>query len=277
MSKKSKKEVRVAFMLPGQLNAELKRLPLVFLPVAPLEWHGPHLALGMDAFGAEWAALAVARRVGGVVMPTLVMGTERERPPQMLESLGFARSDYVVGMNFPKAKGLYKSFYFPEEVFAVALRGHLELCIEHGYQHIFIVNGHGAANQIETIRRLAIEFSHKLKGVTVGCALAFPKSAAITKSAGHGGALETSLMMYKSPPQADLSKLPPKSRKLKYTDYSIVDSGGFDGKPGPGHAVPPNDDPRLLSTRKFGRRVAEETVNDLVQDVAKAFGLRRRA
>lgn len=277
MSKASKKEIRVAFMLPGQLNAELKRLPLVFLPVAPLEWHGPHLALGMDAFNAEWAALALARRVGGVVMPTLFMGTERERPPKMLASLGFDSGAYVVGMNFPKAKGLYKSFYFPEEVFAVALRGHLELCIDHGYKYIFVVNGHGAVNQIETIRRLAIEFSHKVKGVKVGCGLAFPRDAAITKSAGHGGAAETALMMYKSPPQADLSKLPPKSKKLKYADYSIVDSGGFDGEPGPGHTVPPREDPRLVSTLKLGRQVAEATVNDLVQDVTAAFGLRRRA
>ncbi len=155
------KEVRVQYMLPHQLREELKRLPLIFIPLAPLEWHGLHLAIGTDPINAEHVALEIAKRIGGVVLPTLYMGTERERDPKTLESLGFDKSDYVVGMNFFKAKGLYESFYFSEEIFALVLRVHIELCIDHGYRYIYIVSGHGAINHNNVIERLCIEFSNK--------------------------------------------------------------------------------------------------------------------
>ena len=58
-------------------------------------------------------------------MPTLFMGTERERSPAKLESIGFRATDYVVGMDFPR--NTLKSLYAREEVFALALREHLDV------------------------------------------------------------------------------------------------------------------------------------------------------
>lgn len=57
------KEVRVQYMLPHQLREELKRLPLIFISLAPLEWHGLHLAIGTDPINAEHVALEVAKRI----------------------------------------------------------------------------------------------------------------------------------------------------------------------------------------------------------------------
>jgi len=62
-------------MLPHKLREELEKLPLIFIPLAPLEWHGLHLAIGTDPINAECMALEVAKRVGGVVLPTLYMGS----------------------------------------------------------------------------------------------------------------------------------------------------------------------------------------------------------
>jgi creatinine amidohydrolase len=143
-------------MLPGQLLEEREKLPLIFLPLAPLEWHGPHLAVGIDPLNAENTAIALARKIGGVALPTLFMGTERERPPEMLKSLGFQKDDYIVGMDFPTAKGIYNSFYFPEEIFALTVRAHIEQCLGHGYKYVFIVNGHGAVNHNQVLKRLAL-------------------------------------------------------------------------------------------------------------------------
>ena len=96
------REIRIECLLPGQLNEEQKRCPLVFVPIGPLEYHGPHLPVGTDAINATQCALEACRRLGkGVVHPTLYWGTERERPEWMLESLGFERSDWIVGMDFP--------------------------------------------------------------------------------------------------------------------------------------------------------------------------------
>lgn len=274
MTKNTEKEVRAQYMLPHQLNRELKRLPLIYLPAAPLEWHGPHMALGVDALDAEQVALGLARKLGGVVLPTLYMGTERERTPDMLKSLGFKKTDYVVGMDFPKAKGLYKSFYLPEEVFALALRAFIEQCIAHGYRYIFIVNGHGAVNQIATVERLATEFSHKVKGVMMAQGMAFPEKASREGSAGHACAGEASLLMHYDKRLVDLSRLPPRPRRLRYSDYSIVDGGGFDGSPGPGHTVPDREDPRLYTTPRLGKEFFDETIRELSRKVRDAFGLR---
>jgi creatinine amidohydrolase len=277
MQAKKNKEFRVQFMLPGQLNAELKRVPLIFLPLATLEWHGPHLTVGVDPLNAEMVAQELARRIGGVVLPTLYLGTERERAPQMLRSLGLDTDSHIVGMDFPTIKGLYNSFYFPEEIFALTLRAYIEQCIDHGYRYIYVVNGHGAINHIEVIRRLCIEFSNKAKGVKAAFGTSFPKTLILEGSIAHAGVDETSLMMHYNPEWVDLEALPPQGKKLKYADYAIVDSGGFDGHPGEGHAIPDALDPRTGSNAELGRKLFEQTVTDLADHVRSVFGIRGRS
>lgn len=274
-------------MLPHKLNEELEKLPLIFIPLAPLEWHGLHLAIGTDPINAECMALEVAKRVGGVVLPTLYMGTERERDPKTLESLGFDKSDYVVGMNFFKAKGLYESFYFLEEIFALVLRAHIELCIDHGYRYIYIVSGHGAINHNNVIERLCIEFnnkSNKAKEAKVAVKVAFgisfpiPKEKAKIGGITHAGIEETSLMMYYGDKLGgdklvDLNQLPSIEEKLDYLTYSIVDGGAFLGNPADGHVIPENLDPRVHSSKDLGKKIFENTIKDLTNDVRKVFDL----
>ena len=267
------KERRVQYMLPHELHEEMKKLPLIYLPLAPLEWHGPHLVMGVDPINAEKTALAVAGKTGGVVLPTLYMGTERERPPEMLESLGFKKDEYVVGMDFPNAKGLFKSFYFSEELFSMVVREHIEQCISHGYKSIFIVNGHGAVNHNEVLKRLYIEFSNKYEGIKVAYSISFPDKALVSGLCSHAGIDETSLLMFYDESFADLGKLPNRKRKLKYTDYSIVDSVGFGGKPGKGHTVPDNMDPRNANA-EIGEKLFEEIVEDVHKKVREAFNLK---
>ena len=36
------------FLQPEKILDEMRRCPVVFLPLAPLEWHGPHLPYGVD-------------------------------------------------------------------------------------------------------------------------------------------------------------------------------------------------------------------------------------
>lgn len=269
------KEIRVQYMLPHKLHEELEKLPLIFIPLAPLEWHGLHLAIGTDPINAEHVALEAAKRVGGVVLPTLYMGTERERDPKTLESLGFDKSDYVVGMNFFKAKGLYESFYFSEEIFALVLRAHIELCIDHGYRYIYIVSGHGAINHNNVIERLCIEFNNKDKAkeakvaakVAFGISFPIPKEKAKIGGIAHAGIEETSLMMYygdklEGDKLVDLNQLPSIEEKLDYTTYSIVDGGAFLGNPADGHVIPENLDPRIHSSKNLGKKIFENTIKD---------------
>ncbi len=160
------REIRFECMRPVQLIEERKRSPLIFIPVAPLEYHGPHLPVGMDPINATQCALETCRRLDrGVVLPTVYWGTERERPDWMLESLGFKRDEWVVGMDFPSA--LWPSHYYPEHIFALVLANKIEMMIDHDYKIIVVVNGHGAWNHMETIDRLAKHYSHTTDSLVV--------------------------------------------------------------------------------------------------------------
>src|SRR5436305_468736 len=95
-------ELRLSHLRPAEIQQRLTACPAIYVPLGPLEWHGPHLPLGTDPLNAENVALGVCRRIGGIVWPTQFWGTERERPPALLRALGFEENQYVVGMDFPR-------------------------------------------------------------------------------------------------------------------------------------------------------------------------------
>lgn len=234
-------ETRYEWLRPGQLNARRAQCPLILFPLGPLEYHGPHMPLGTDPLNATFVAHECCRRLGkGVVLPTMYVGTERERDPDMTESLGFKRDDYVVGMDFPSRQ--WNSHYLPEEVFALIVAAETRCLISQGYKYIFIVNGHGAFNHNAVLKRLCIELTHTTPA-TVDFAIAFPEEAAATGAIGHADIAETSLMMHYNESAIDLSTLPPKNIPLKYTDFSVVNGQGFIASE-PDRLVPKVFDPR---------------------------------
>ena len=261
-----KREIRIECLRPGQLNEEQERCPLVFVPIGPLEYHGPHLPVGMDAINATQCALEACRRLGkGVVHPTLYWGTERERPEWMLKSLGFKGSDWIVGMDFPAA--IWKSHYYQEHLFALVVAGAMEMLIEGGYKVIVLVNGHGAWNQLETLDRLAKHYSHTTDSLVVW-RLAATLDVTEKNLAGHADDFETSLMLYyqnavyETDSMVDISQLPDKGVPIHYPDFSIVDGAGFSENPSPDRVV--QTDPREATADK-GKGNFEEMVNLYIQ------------
>ena len=177
------REIRYEWLRPEELLAERGRCPLVFLPVAPLEYHGPHLPLGVDAINATRVAREACRSLGkGVVYPTVHAGTDGDRQAWMLESLGLPRDSLVVGMDFPTAR--WKSHYAPDHVFALLLANGIEGLIEHGYRVVAVVNGHGAASQQETIRRLCAHYTRRTGTVASTSAWPWHRSATTTRRCG---------------------------------------------------------------------------------------------
>ncbi len=55
---------------PNELDAIRVATPIAYLPWGALEWHGPHLPLGVDGLIAEAIAERVIERTGGVLLPT---------------------------------------------------------------------------------------------------------------------------------------------------------------------------------------------------------------
>lgn len=61
---------RYAELLPAELEVLLDRRPLALVPWGALEFHGPHLPLGLDGLVAEAFTARLAERTGGVLFPT---------------------------------------------------------------------------------------------------------------------------------------------------------------------------------------------------------------
>src|SRR5262245_54309666 len=177
---------------PYEIVAGRACLPVASRAIGPLEWHGTHMPLGVDPLHAEAVAIRVAERVGGVVIPTLYWGTERERTPKLLRNIGFQGDEWIVGMDFPPHS--MKSLYSQEDIFGLVIRARLALLVDQQYKLIVIVNGHGAENHLVTLSRLSAEYTAG-RGVKVILITAFEPDPSGITAIGHADALETSLMM----------------------------------------------------------------------------------
>jgi creatinine amidohydrolase len=251
------REVRLEWLRPDEVVAERERIPIVYLPIGPLEWHGPHLPLGTDPLQAEHTAIGLAEKIGGVVHPTLFIGTERERAPELLRDLGFEGGEWIVGMDFPN--NTVRSYYYAEEAFALIVRFVLEQLAAQHYQLIVIVNGHGATNQITQLRRLAAELTQRGPARVL---YTFDLDADADDDAGHATITETAALLALGPERVDLDRLPPARQPLRNVDYAIVDAPTFFGDPTPDHTVRPAADPRL-ATSDLGQQHLQATVDRL--------------
>jgi len=260
--------VQVALLRPEELIAERDRVPLIYQPIGPLEWHGPHLPLGTDPLHAEAVAVRAAEQAGGVVMPTLWWGTERERSPEMLGHIGLDPNSWVVGMDFPA--NTVASFYSPEDVFGVVVRARLDLLVRHGYRLIVLLNGHGATNHRQVLDRLAAEYT-AAGPARVLHLLAFAPEANGRYTVGHADALETSLILALHPESVSLTALPPLPAPLRNADWAIVDAPTFDGQPTEAHTVAPSADPRHAASAAWGEDLLRREVVALVAQVRAAL------
>ncbi len=268
------REIRFERLRPAQVNQERTRCPLVFLPIGPLEYHGPHMPVGTDGLVATQLAQETCKRLGkGVVMPTLFWGTERERPEWMVDSLGLPRGSWVVGMDFPTA--LWKSHYYPEHIFGMVVASQLEMLIAGGYRVIMIANGHGATNHLLTLERLAKHYSHTTPCLVAGIA-PVPIEPPEEGFGGHADLWETSILLNLEAPDAgslvDLGALPPRNVPLHYHEFSVVDGRGFSKHPDPERVV--RDDPRKATARD-GARFFEESVKSFLETTRAALKTQR--
>jgi creatinine amidohydrolase len=258
----------IAHLRPDEILPELQATPVAYLPFGLLEWHGPHLPLGVDSFNAEAVAARAAEQTGGLIMPTVYCGTERERPPNVLDDLGFERDTWVVGMDFPRNS--LPSMYASEEIFALMVRENLRLTAVMGFKILVIISGHGATNQIETLRRIAAEFNAAGQ-VQVLVELPFVANASGTVEVGHASRIETAVMLALEPESVHLENLPPLPEPLKNTDWAIVDYDTFLGQPTPERTVSDGDDPRGADASD-GERTMQQAAAQIARRVERALG-----
>lgn len=260
--------VRFELLRPDEILAEKARCPVIYQPIGPLEWHGPHLPLGVDPLHAEAVCRRVAEIVGGLVLPTLYWGAERERDPQMLRNVGFPEDAWVVGMDHPRHS--MKSLYSMEDVFGMIVRARLDLIVAQGFKIIVLVSGHAAGNHLLVLNRLAKEYTGEKRAHVLDL-LAFEADEKGETNIGHAEALETSLMMLLYPESVDLSKLPPLPEPMKNVDFGVVDGETFGGNPTPDHTLRPEHDPRRTASVEKAEAKMNITVPRICDQVRAAL------
>lgn len=260
----------MAFLFPDEVAAARDRNGLVILPLAPVEWHGPHLALGCDNLLAHAFARRLARELECPYYPPLFVGTERQRRSETLESLGFDRGARIEGMDFPNNS--VASAYLREEVFALVVRDTLNILLQKmRFRHVLIVNGHGADNQKDALNRLCHEFNDDPAGEkrVMWVYPGFPRSL-LAGAIGHAAAEEASMLSACWPGCVDLSKLPSEG-KLRNVDFAIVDGETFDGDPTPDHTLRDAQDPRYHTDVTYGKELMEQAAIEVIEDVKREW------
>jgi len=241
---KQNNKVRYELLRPQQIIAARDKVPVAYIPIGPMEWHGLHLPLGVDMLHAYTLALATAREIGGVVLPPLPLGSESFLEPDRVHDRGFTNNERIEGMDFPGL--LLPSLYIKENAIGVIVRDIVNRLKTQGFRVIAIVNGHGAQYHLLSLIRIAVEETEPGK-VVVLHTLAFDIGPG---KGGHAERFETGFMQAYFPDTVDLQALPPLPTPLKNTEVGILDGPTCDKKPTPDYTVRLEQDPRVAKVEE---------------------------
>ncbi|MBD70092.1 hypothetical protein CMK21_08210 [Candidatus Poribacteria bacterium] len=178
MGQDEKEMVQWERMLPAEFRLAFEKLPVVFLPLGTVEWHGEHDALGLDALKAHALCIGAAKKSGGIVHPPLYGG--------------------MGGLNKPATVKME-----PENSWEnYLLRPWLEkMCSEFhrlGFKAIIMLTGHYGHNQQIVVREVATRMTERLQVSVLG----IPEYW-LALDAGylgdHAGIGETSLLWHLEP------------------------------------------------------------------------------
>lgn len=169
---------RYTELRPAELERIKAAAPVAYLPWGGLDWHGPHLPLGLDGFVAEAVAERAVRRTGGVLLPLT----------------GWP----VMGVTHPSSLGVSSATLraLMGEIFAGLARG--------GWRVAVVINGHyGPAHDLATMA--AAEEAIARYGILT---LAVPPLALVDEEMlDHGALWESSVLLATRPDLVDLPAL----------------------------------------------------------------------
>jgi creatinine amidohydrolase/Fe(II)-dependent formamide hydrolase-like protein len=134
---------------PGDLETAVKTVPVAYLVVSPLEWHGDAMSFGTDpVIGAEIAEIAW-RSTGGVLIPTLYIGSETEYKDWTSDGL----TSYW-GMEWITKEHNPGSLYISNNTFELVMRDMIYAIEREGFKACVIVSGHGGTEYSLILKHL---------------------------------------------------------------------------------------------------------------------------
>jgi len=132
-------EVLYGRLTPSEFKARLKRAPIAYLPLGTLEWHGAHLPLGSDFLQSQGFFIKLARRVGGIILPPLFLGPDKELEVDEFEYYGM---DYFGYAPNPPQQLAGSAYWVPNYLFSAIIEAILRQLRRAGFK-IVVAHGHG--------------------------------------------------------------------------------------------------------------------------------------
>jgi creatinine amidohydrolase len=221
----------------------MKKKPIVFLPIGGTEAHSSHLPLCTDSIQPEFIADAVAKKVGGLVAPSL--------------RYAFHSST----KNMPGTIGLE----FDTTIKVV--RDILDSLVANGADKLVVISGHAGSSHMNALRQACADVveTHGVKLMLLSdydLVKRFPEDQT---GDGHGGKMETARVMAIAP---QLVHKPKKKGKYVSQGYMIVAD--------PERSMPDGfvgDAP--AATAELGERLNSYIIDQLTREVKASFGVKK--
>lgn len=209
---------------PNQIENICTKKPIAYLPWGALEYHGNHNPIGLDGFKAHGLCIDLAKKNGGVVLPTVYQASN-------------LISSYP-GVDFPK-----HSIEFSEELIRLTCEEYFEQLAQQNFKIIVLLTGHAGEPHMQILKDIAIDFNKKYSDKYFWALAEFDILTDDLLVANHSALGETSLQLLYGENLVNLDALP-KDREI------TLEKDAVSGK-----------DPRP-STKELGKKIAEEFVKN---------------
>ncbi|HPG41950.1 MAG TPA: creatininase family protein [bacterium] len=137
---------RWELLKPADLQQALDTLPIVYMVVSPLEWHGDAMPFGTDPVIGAYIAESAWRKTGGVLIPTLYIGNETLYKDWTSQGL----TDYW-GLEWLTKEHNPGSLYLATLTFELVIREMLAGVEREGFKACVIVSGHAGVEYVRIL------------------------------------------------------------------------------------------------------------------------------
>lgn len=187
-------------LLPCEFIDRINALPLAYLPLGTLEWHGRHLPLGSDGIQAKGVFEGLAKKAGGIVLPMLFLGPDTS----IQKDNKFYYGMDIHSFNEENPQQLEGSaYYIKDDLFSSLLDTVMENLSRAGFKAV-LGHGHGPSTKAFTERKKI--FKDKFGLLTYNLwELGYEGKGGIQTD--HAASNETSLVMALRPDLVKMEKL----------------------------------------------------------------------
>lgn len=220
---------------PHQIATRRGALPVAFLPIGTIEWHGVHNPVGLDTLKIHALLCECAKKIGGLVFPPLYYGENREQA--LMEANAADRAEIASGMGLSAEN--FAPGYMVEGV-AAQNRNYQSLLVHilHqikslGFKVTIIGAGHYPL--LDHARAAAALFHQEQSRpkMVVWSMTGYELVGEQFRPCGdHAGKWETSLLMHLAPGMQDISMLPddPSTKLVGATANGVQESSAEFGR-----------------------------------------------